>query len=140
MMRVTIENQKAFEKFKELVAKQGGDVSYIDDVTKFRQAQYIEEVTAKKSGTIMEIDTEMIGKVSSYIGAGRLEKDDKIDPEAGIVICKKLGEQIKKGDVIAYVHTNRKDKVEEAIKDIQESYNVSALFKKTAKTVIETIK
>ncbi|MBP3255277.1 MAG: thymidine phosphorylase [Clostridia bacterium] len=140
MLRVTIENQKAFEKFKELVAKQGGDVSYIDDVTKFRQAQFIEPVTAKKSGTIMEIDTEKIGKVASYIGAGRLTKDDKIDPEAGIVINKKLGEQIKKGDIIAYVHTNRKDKVEEAIKDIQESYITSSLFKKNTKTVIEVLK
>ena len=140
MLRVTIEAQKAFEKFKELVAKQGGDVSYIDDVTKFRQAQYIEPVTAKKSGTIMEIDTEKIGRVASYIGAGRLTKDDKIDPEAGIVINKKLGEQIKKGDIIAYVHTNRKEKVEEAVKDIQDSYITSSLFKKNSKAVLEVIK
>ena len=140
MIRVTLETQKAFEKFKELVVKQGGDVSYIDDVTKFRQAQYIEPVTARKSGTIKEINTEKIGRVASYIGAGRLEKDDKIDPEAGIVICKKIGEQIKKGDIIAYVHTNRKDKVEEAVKDIQESYETSALFKKNSVTVLEVIK
>ena len=135
-----IENGKAYEKFKELVIKQGGDISYIEDTEKFKKAEYIVPVPALRSGNIVQIKTENIGRIASYIGAGRINKDDKIDFEAGIIINKKIDDKVEKGEALAYIHTNNKEKVEEAIKQAQEAFTILNIYRIKRRTVIQTIK
>ena len=140
MITDAIQSGKALEKFKELVKKQGGKISYIDDLDKFENAKYIVPVPASRSGNVLRIKTEEIGKISAFIGAGRINKEDKIDYEAGIVINKKIDDYVKKGEPIAYIHTNRKEIIDEAISKIQKSYIILNLKRIKRRTVIQIIK
>lgn len=100
-----IQNGKAFEVFCHFVSAQGGDVSYIDNLNKFPQALYVHQVKATKSGYVSKINTMDLGLVSMELGAGREKKDDIIDMTAGIVLSKKLGDKVTKGDVILTIYT-----------------------------------
>ena len=120
-----IENKKAYNKFIELIQNQGGDISYIEDTSKFRKAQYIEEVLSPKEGFIQEINAEKIGKLSCYLGAGRTKKEDQIDSSAGIVLNKKISEKVEKNEILAYVHSNNKEKLDLAKEQILEIIKIS---------------
>ena len=109
-----ISSNKALEKFIELVEKQGGDSSYIRDISKFETAKYKAEVCAKESGYINKIEAEKVGETACYLGAGRIKKEDKIDLEAGIILKHKVGEYVNKGDIIAILYTNNEKKLSNA--------------------------
>lgn len=140
MIRNSLETGKAFEKFKELVIKQGGDISYIDDLSKFEESKYVVPVISKKSGYVSKIMNENIGRASLLLGAGRAGENEDIDFKAGLIVNKKIGEKVKKGDTLIYIHTDKKNVIEDATRIIMDSYSFS-LFKKTPrKTVLSTIK
>lgn len=120
----TIKNGKALEKLKQLVKIQGGDVSYIEHPEKFEKATYILPVIAKIDGGIQSLKAEEIGKISVSLGAGRMKKEDIIDNSVGIVLEKKVGDTVKQGEILAYIHANDKEKAEEAVKRLQEVYIV----------------
>ena len=131
-MLENIQNGKALAKFKELVQNQDGDISYIEDTSKFEKAQYIlpvsldkrMEETTKQEVTVKRLKAEEIGKLSVYLGGGRIQKEDKIDPAVGIVLNKKVGDKVKKGEIVAYIHANNKEKGEEAVRRLKEIYVV----------------
>ena len=123
-MMQNIENGKALEKFKELVKNQGGDTSYIEDTNKFKKAKYIIPVRLEKEGIVKELKAEEIGKLSVFLGAGRIKKEDKIETEAGIVLNKKVGDKVEKDDIVAYIHANDEDKAKEAVKIIKAIYKI----------------
>jgi len=104
-----LDSGAAFEKFRALVAAQGGDTSLIDDTEKFEKAGYISEITAQEDGYVFSMDAEKIGLLSVQLGAGRETKDSDIDHSAGLIINFKIGDKVKKGDVLAQLHTNRKN-------------------------------
>lgn len=114
-----IQNGKAFEKFIELVENQGGDIEYIKDTNKFEKAKYIMPVTADKDFKISEINAGKIGNLCVELGAGRIKKEDSIDYSAGIVLNKKVGEKIKKNDILAYVHSNNEEKCKNAVDEMK---------------------
>ena len=167
-MLENIRNGKALEKLKELVANQGGDVTYIEDTSKFKKAKYImpvrledteefaekvvkdnqipkekickreinqgmaNEQTSKKGinkmeikqGMVKELNAEEIGKLSVFLGAGRIRKEDKIEPEVGITFNKKVGDKVEKDDIVAYIHANDEEKAKEAVERLREIYVV----------------
>lgn len=96
---------KAFEKFKEWIASQGGDSSWIENTDLFPKAKYKFEIKAEKEGYISKMDAESIGIASVILGAGRETKEDTIDMSAGIVLNKKTGDKIAKGDTLATLYT-----------------------------------
>lgn len=120
-----IENGKAFEKFRELVANQGGDTSYIENPDKLGKAAYIYPVSAKESGFVQRVDAGIIGEVVVELGAGRRKKEDTIDPLVGVVLQKKIGDKIEKGDILAFVHSNKEEKAKWAITEIERAFKVS---------------
>ena len=119
-----IYNGRAFEKFKELVQNQGGDISYIENTEKFKKAKYIVPVVLGKEGIVQELKAEEIGKLSVFLGAGRIKKEDEIKPEVGIVLNKKIGDNVKKDDIVAYIHADNEEKAKVAVKRIQGIYRV----------------
>lgn len=123
-MLENIENGSAYNKFKEMVQNQGGDISYLDDTNKFEKAKYISTVVSEKIGIIKEINAEEIGKVACYLGAGRISKEDKIDPSVGIILNKKVGDEVAKEDFLAYVCANNEQKLKEAERRILEIYKI----------------
>jgi pyrimidine-nucleoside phosphorylase len=108
-MRENIANGKALAKFKEFVAAQGGDASFADDTSKFAKAKEIVEVKADKSGFISHIDALAIGHAGMLLGAGRETMADIIDPAVGIVLNKKVGDSVEKGEALCYIYTNGKN-------------------------------
>ena len=124
-IKEVIQNGKAFAKLFELVLNQGGDTSYIEDVTKFPKAKYILPVLADTEGFVQEIDADKIGSVSVYLGAGRMKKEDKIDHEVGIVLNKKIGDIVKIGESLAFVHVNDEGKAQGAIENVKNAFQIS---------------
>ena len=123
-MLENIQNGKALEKLKELIQNQGGDISYIKNTDKFEKAKYIMEVIAGKEGTIQNLKAEKIGKISVSLGAGRMRKEDKIDNSVGIVLEKKTGDKVQKGEILAYIHANDEEKGKEAVNRLKEVYEI----------------
>ena len=121
MLMENIENGKGLEKLKEFVKAQGGDISPIDDYSKFPQAKYVEKVTSPVDGYITKIHAEAFGLIAMELGAGRATKESEIDLAVGIVLNKKRGEKVNKGDVLAYIHSNSEEKIEKARKSILEN-------------------
>ena len=123
-MMKNLRNGLAFNKFKEMVKNQGGDVSYLDDTSKFKKAKYVFEVKSRKNGITNEINAEDIGRVACYLGAGRVEKDDKIDMSAGIVLNKKVHDFIEEDDCLCEVYCNDEKKGLEAVKMLEEIFKI----------------
>ena len=111
-----LNNGKAYEKFVQLVRNQGGDISYIENTDKFPKAKYIVPIIAENSGIVTKLDALTIGKLSVYLGAGRIKKEDNIQKEVGFVFNKKVGDNVEKGEVLGYIYSNDKDKTENVLK------------------------
>jgi pyrimidine-nucleoside phosphorylase len=119
-----VENGKALDKFKQLVENQGGDVSYIENTEKFPKAEYILPVTAIKDGTIKSLKAEEVGKISMTLGAGRMCKEDTIDKAVGISLEKKVGDTVKKGEIVAYIYGNNEALAKEAVTKLSKVYEI----------------
>lgn len=122
MVDETISSGKAFEKFKELVKSQGGDVSYIEDTSKFNLSKIAVQVKAESSGYVY-YDALKFGEISLISGAGREKKEDEIDYGAGIYFNKTNGEKVESGDILFTIYSNR-DK-NEILNEIEGSYKIS---------------
>ena len=102
-----IENGEAFEKLCQMVEAQGGDVEYIRHPEKFEVSKNIIDIRSDVDGYIKEINALDIGISAMKLGAGRETLEDVIDMSAGIVLSKKIGAQVKKGDLLCTVYTNK---------------------------------
>ena len=109
MLVDAIKTGKALNKFKTFLSNQGGDDSIVDSPEKLPSAKYQVEFKAKKDGFITEIIANEIGVASMMLGAGRQTKEDVIDLGVGIVLNKKVGEHVEKGENILTIHTNTKE-------------------------------
>ena len=116
-----IKNGKAFEKFKEFVKAQGGDVDYIDHPEKFPVSKNLIEIKSECDGYIKTIDALAIGLGSCHLGGGRMKLNDVIDMSAGIYLNKKVGDFAKKGELLCTLHTN-KDNVEAIVEQVKKAY------------------
>lgn len=134
-----INNGKAYDKFVELVAAQGGDVSYIEDLSKFEKAPFIVPVIADEDGYVESLNAEEIGKVSMDLGAGRVKKDEQIDTRVGIVLCKKRADSVKKDDILAYVHAADENKLNDAVENIKNAYKITKKHVKKTSSVLEIL-
>jgi len=139
MLHKVVEDGSAFEKLRQMVIAQGGDVSYIDHPEKFPLSKHIVEVKASKSGFIKHIVALEIGESAMRLGAGRETFDDVIDMSAGIVLNKKVGDKVEKGEVLCVVHTNKEDYAP-ILKDIEEAFTIVDEFVPYPPTVHDYIK
>ena len=99
-VKENLQNGKALDKFLEFVKYQHGNIDNLEINAK------VYNIKANKNGTLKDINALNIAKLSEYLGAGRKSKDDKIDYNAGIVIKKEIGDEIKEGDILASLYTN----------------------------------
>ncbi len=106
MAEKAIANGRAFEKFRQLVMAQGGDVSYVDDPEKLPKAEIVEVVPAPKSGWIKQVHAREIGEAAVSIGAGRAQKGDPVDHAVGLLIHHKVGDRIEAGQPLFTIHAN----------------------------------
>ncbi|MFC7392831.1 pyrimidine-nucleoside phosphorylase [Scopulibacillus cellulosilyticus] len=124
MLEEVIANGKALEKFKVFLAAQGGNASVVDQPEKLPTAKYTFEVKAKVDGTVSEIEADSIGTAAMLLGAGRATKESTIDLSVGLILHKKIGDNVKKGEPIVTIHSNSEEN-NEVIKRIYESYSIT---------------
>ena len=137
-MLENISNGLALEKLKELVSNQDGDVAFIENTSKFKKAKYIMPVMLdekiekmvnqgeikKQDIVVKELNAEEIGKISVFLGGGRTRKEDKIDSSVGIVLNRKIGDNVTQKDIVAYIHANDEEKGIEAVEKLKEIYKL----------------
>lgn len=140
MIKEAIRTGAAFEKFKEMVAAQGGDTSYLDDPELFRRSKYIMPVLATESGTIEAIDADMVGSIAVYLGAGRMKKEGEINRTAGITINKKIGDTVTVGETLAYIHTDEDGKVNGTTQNLQQAFTITNKKINFKSRVLEIVK
>ncbi len=134
-----IQNGKAYNKFIELVQKQGGNIEYIKDITKFEQAKVIREVMAISEGYVQEINAEEIGKIACNLGAGRKSKKDNINLSVGLVLNKKIGDYVHIGDKLVTIYANSTEEAEQAEKQLIKTLKIGE-NKIIENTIIDIIK
>ena len=113
-VKEALANKTALQKLIEMVDAQGGDISVIKDTSKFERASIVKEVISPYDGYITFMDTKECGIASCILGAGRETKEDVIDYSAGIILKKKTGDRIQKGDVLAVLYGNKEEKMQPA--------------------------
>lgn len=114
MAENSLESGAAFEKFKQWISAQGGNADWADNTDLFPKAKCSLKVKATTDGIIQHMNTAQIGRASSSLGAGRMKKGDPIDLEAGIIIEKKTGDEVKKGEVLATLYSNKQETLQNA--------------------------
>lgn len=117
-----LKDGSALQALARMVKGQGGDDAYVLEDAKFETAKIAWQWRASKSGYIARMDAEEIGRASVILGAGRSKKEDAIDYSAGIVLKKKYGDLVEKGDVLAVLYTSEEAKLKEAAERLEASY------------------
>jgi pyrimidine-nucleoside phosphorylase len=125
MAERSISDGSALEKLRVLVRAQGGDVSYIDDPSKFSKAVYIEEVKSPRSGYLSEVQARTVGEAAVTLGAGRAKKSDPVDHAVGFLIYHKVGERVEAGEPLFAIHANDKSKLSEARQTVLAAHQFS---------------
>ena len=133
-----LNNGKAFNKLKEFIAYQGGDISYLDDLNKFDKAKYEYKIYAQNEGYVKSIVALDLGVAAMKLGAGRATKDDIIDYTAGLILNKKVGDKVNKGELLITAYTN-KENINEVLKEIEDSFVISKEFIKKENIVRDYI-
>lgn len=141
LLKTNLENGLAYNKLLEFISAQGGDISYLDDLSKFEVATKIIDIFAEKDGYISRMDALALGNAAMKLGAGREKKEDIIDYTAGIVLACKVGDYVHKGDKILTIHTNIddnkinsvKEEIRNAISYCEESIFVNKLIEEIVK-------
>lgn len=125
MLEQFMDDGSALNKFKTFLASQGGDSSVVENPEKLPQAEYQIPLLSKEEGYVSSMNAEEIGRSAMLLGAGRSEKDAPIDLAAGIVLRKKIGDPVAKGEPLAILHTNKEEVVEEIKEKLRESIQIS---------------
>ena len=128
MAQKSIDDGSALETFRVLVQAQGGDVSYVDDVSKFERAKYVEVVNAPRSGFISQVHARIVGEASVVLGAGRAKKSDSVDHAVGFLIHKKVGDKVQAGEPLFEIHASDEVKLAEARKTVLSAHSFSDEF------------
>jgi len=125
MVEEVISNGKALEKLKEMVRFQGGNVEVIDNPDLFKAPLYKKEILSLDSGYIKKMDAKLIGMVACNCGAGRTTKESSIDYTAGIVLNKKVGDYVEKGELLATLYSSTVENFEAQEKDYHSAITFS---------------
>jgi pyrimidine-nucleoside phosphorylase len=126
----TITSGKAREKFYQMVELHGGDVSTVKDPRKLPKAKHTVVMAASADGFVTAIASEQVGTACVILGGGREKKEDAVDPAVGIVLHKKVGDRVRKGEALGTIHYSDESKAERAKKMLEESYQIGAVSPK----------
>ncbi|TVQ66975.1 MAG: thymidine phosphorylase [Balneolaceae bacterium] len=125
LSRQAISNGTAFQKWLDIVEEQGGDSSVILNPETYPDAKFIENITSGQDGYVSGIDTYSIGMAALELGAGRKTKEETTDPQAGLLIHRKTGDYLKKGETIVTLYTNKKEEIPEITENIRQAYTLT---------------
>ena len=140
MLEQCIEDGSAFTKFLQMVQAQDGDINYILHPEMFKVAKIITPIYAREEGYVKSIDALQIGLSSMTLGGGRETLDDVIDMSAGIMLNKKVGDYVKEGEVLCYLHSNKNvTLINRVAKNVLNSFVISKEFVEKPNVILEVI-
>jgi len=132
-----IQSGEAWKKFVEIVEEQNGDVSFIQEPENYPKSKVKATVLASDSGYITSINSLEVGLTAVSLGAGRQKAEDKIDPKAGIILHKKSGDKVEKGESIMTIFTDNDGIVESARERLSASIQIENNFKQSESLILE---
>jgi thymidine phosphorylase len=121
-----IASGKAFDRFRQMVELQGGDVSTIDDPTRLPAAEHRVDIPSPQAGYVAAIACEQVGTACVILGGGRERKEDTVDPAVGIVVRKKIGDKVSLGEPLCTIHCHSDAQAARAKTLLLESYTIAA--------------
>ncbi len=130
-----IKNGSAMQKWIDIVEEQGGDTGVIIKPESYPAAKHIESVKAEQGGCITAMDAYAMGMVSVELGAGRRAKEDDVDPAAGFILHKKIGDKVEKDETIATLHTNNRNMLATAKTGIQQAMTIGQSAPETLRQI-----
>ena len=131
-----LKDGSALEKFKEIVAAQGGDTSYIDDPEKFKVAKHVRKLPAPKRGYVHTIDTGMVARGVRILAE---KKNGSLDPAVGVSEVRKVGAQMKQGEALMMIHYNDESKMESALEYFKQAYRLAPKRPVPPELVVERV-
>lgn len=117
MLEQNLHNGKAIAAFKTFITSQGGNANIVDDVSLLPKATIQKDITSDKEGYVVQLVADQVGKAAFMLGAGRETKESTIDLSVGVIVHKKIGDYVQKGDCLFTIHANepQTDKVEKVL-------------------------
>ena len=121
-----VSSGRALDKFREIIRSQRGDERVVDNVDLLPTAEHLHEFRARSHGFVTRCDARLLGLASSSLGAGRIHVEDKVDPAVGLSLDKKVGERVKRGDVLCRVYWNDENRFRTAMPLIEEAFELKS--------------
>ncbi|MFQ5662948.1 MAG: thymidine phosphorylase, partial [Terriglobia bacterium] len=134
-----IRSGAAAEKFRQIIACQGGDPRVVDDPARLPQARQRQPWAARASGYLVRINAEQIGWAAMAVGAGRQRLEDTIDPAVGLVMHKKVGDPVEAGELLATLHFNHAEKRAEADRRLQEAFTLAPTLPQPTPLILQVL-
>ena len=122
LTRQALADGRGLAKLREFIAAQGGEAGVVDDYSLLPQHSLAKELLADRDGFVQKIEARRIGLASQHTGAGRATKEDTIDLSAGIIVRKKTGEAVRKGEVLATLYGNDEKKLKTAAAEAAQAF------------------
>jgi pyrimidine-nucleoside phosphorylase len=120
----TISNGQAAECFRQIIGAQGGDSRVVDNTDLLPRASNIQEFRSRSNGFVTRCDARLLGLASSALGAGRNRVDDIIHPAVGLYLEKKLGDRVKRGEVLCQIHWNDEKRLHHAMPLVEQAFEI----------------
>jgi pyrimidine-nucleoside phosphorylase len=124
ILKDIIKSGKGLEKLRELVVAQGGNPAYVDDPSMFPMPAIVEPIISTEEGYVKAIKADDIGVAALVLGAGRETKESTIDLAVGIVLHKKIGDFVNKGEAIATIYANNDEKQKISANMVLDAYEI----------------
>lgn len=134
-----IKDGSAFQKWVDIVEEQGGDINVIKSPDQYPAAKHVKDVKAADDGYISEMDAFTMGMVSVELGAGRKAKEDSVDPQAGFILYKKIGDSVRSGETIATLHTNKEGMLQAAQQGIIDAITIKSIAPKARRQITHRV-
>ena len=131
-----LKDGSAFEKFKEMVAAQGGNTSVLDNPDKFPTAKHVRKLPAPKRGYVHTINA---GMIATGVHKLAIRKNGKYDPAVGVSEIRKVGTQVKQGEPLMMIHYNDESKMEEAMEYLKSAYRLAPKRPNPPELIVERV-
>ena len=134
-----IRSGAAAEKFRRIIARQGGDPRVVDEPGHLPQVRQREDFVARGRGYLARIEAERIGWAAMALGAGRQRVEDTVDPAVGLLLYKKVGDRVEAGEPLATVHFNHPEKLADARRWLEGAFTLAPTAPKPAPLIVKTL-
>jgi thymidine phosphorylase len=128
-----------YRKFKQVIQAQGGNPQALDKFELLPNATGMREIASPRGGYVSAIEAEDVGTASTLMGAGRDQKDDRIDPAVGVILEVKVGEKIDAGAVLCRLYYTSEERVEEAAGLVEGAFRISAQKPEDRELILEVV-